>query len=424
MVGRKTLKRKKGSKSSGSSGGAKIGEGAFGCVYKPSIRCNGNTSPPREDIVSKIIDGKSVQEELNLKDELFAIDREQQYFIYPLSTCKPSHLNFGDIVNCPKDDVALINYAYGGSSLEDILIKLYEKPFSIEHVRFFEGFLNLLHGIKILHDNGIAHLDIKSVNVVGLVKGDGSYWFRFIDFGLSKKLKFFTDRDTTRDEYLDPGLLYWNDYFCYPFDLRFLRNEFIGGHNTDCSQEFSNYHAFINSRVKMGDLMHPYWLTHDTSASPSAMVANDLLHFLQRSRKGPLWGVGLIVKIVKKTDIYSMGLMISDCFTLLTGLQRTDTDTLSVIMPGKVAKSDKFNSEVAWPMFRLIDSMTRFDFRERAPIEEIIEDFSTVLEGMRTAGSVLTKNVGVSNRKSMQTMKAVKTMKSVTAAAVTVRNGL
>lgn len=413
MVGRKTIKRK-------SKGGAKIGEGAFGCVYKPSIRCEGNTSAPREDIVSKIIAGTSVQEELNLKDELFAIDKEQQYFIYPLSTCKPSHLNLGAIVNCPKPDVSLINYAYGGSSLEDILIKLYEKPFSMEHVRFFEGFLNLLRGIKILHDNGIVHLDIKSVNTVGLVKGDGSYWFRFIDFGLSKKLKFFTDRNTTRDEYLDPGLLYWNNYFCYPFDLRFLRNEFIGGHNKDCSQEFSDYNKFIQQRAGMGDLMHPYWLTHDTAASPSAETANELLEFLQKSRKGPLWAVGLIAKIVKKTDIYSMGLMISDCFTLLTGFQRTDEDTLSVIMPGKIIELEKFKSDVAWPMFNLIDSMTRFDFRERAPIEEIIEDFSMVIEAMNEfmVATSITKNVA--NRRTVKAVKAVAAVKAVVAS----RNGL
>jgi hypothetical protein len=70
-----------------------------------------------------------------------------------------------------------------------------------------------------------------------------------------------------------------------------------------------------------------------------------------------------------------------------TGILRKDEFTLSLIKNDKIQGSNDFKSifvtNIVWPMFRLIDSMTRFDFRERTKLDEIINDYTIIINKMK-----------------------------------------
>ena len=72
-------------------GGKLIGEGAYGCVYQPAIRCEGNSGKKRNaSIVSKLLYKKNAEKEYAIKDLLKPIDPDQKYLLYPIKSCAPS----------------------------------------------------------------------------------------------------------------------------------------------------------------------------------------------------------------------------------------------------------------------------------------------------------------------------------------------
>jgi hypothetical protein len=80
---RRLIKTRKGKKQHKKvHGGSIIGQGSFGCVYKPSLRCAADLQP-EENNVSKLIYRRNLLKEKG-PAVLPEINAAQEYFVYPV----------------------------------------------------------------------------------------------------------------------------------------------------------------------------------------------------------------------------------------------------------------------------------------------------------------------------------------------------
>ena len=204
-------------------GGASIiGQGAYGCVYRPALACEGNTEP-RQGQVSKLVSKKNVAEEYASYDILRAIDPGRELYAYPVELCPfhaasqtPESLN---TLLTPEEKAALTpnpliatrnnyerietmksSYRRQGKKCaitnvnEGSVIQMPDAGSTFNQLKlnksdvygFFEGFENVLQGVKVLHEAGYFHHDIKPDNI--LIQRANTFKFRLADFGSMRSL--------------------------------------------------------------------------------------------------------------------------------------------------------------------------------------------------------------------------------------------
>lgn len=219
-------------------GGRYIGEGTYGCIFRPNLPCTGY--PPNNRYVSKLIANDDIDTEfsdLHTKFNIPKIDPDSKYFIVPIHNCTIDDITENDLK--PSDNMLSKYPGHKGCSdkhVSDSLVKSLkssvksEKEDALRSLNtdntqlimeyggkevyklrksddvdskplletIWKQHLNLIKGIILLNKNEIVHRDIKSENIV--VNDD---IMRFIDFGLGIKYSGdWTDYDST-------SYLYW-----------------------------------------------------------------------------------------------------------------------------------------------------------------------------------------------------------------------
>jgi serine/threonine protein kinase len=214
-----------------------IGQGTYGCVYSPKLKCLGQNgvNDDRVKIISKLMTNDNAYAELNENIILDILEYDTEYTfhlplpticklnikprgefnnirpvtLYPLnnnlsrpfSNIRPLNLNqpnnsdeyykMSQFNECNIADIKLdgnqsvLNYHDGGkdfSNLKDDKINFYPKKVFSE-----TGLFQILNGIIELQKKGFIHCDIKNVNIVTGCFNDpqnpGSINFKLIDFG-------------------------------------------------------------------------------------------------------------------------------------------------------------------------------------------------------------------------------------------------
>ena len=218
-------------------GGTIKGSGTYGIIINPSVKCEKEEYSNKSDYVSKIVYSNDLYSEftqiisvdyLNIKN----IDPSFRHFIYPFETCEIQDISADDIrnikshiiskdinseiyvehyVSLPSTKEAFLNYL--NTYFKNIIMPIASfdlqnraklKTLSIEQI--FNGFIDLIRGLKIMNNNGIVHRDIKPPNIVF-----SNNTFKFIDFGLAYKV------DKSKfDSIQRTGYRYW------PIDYRLL----------------------------------------------------------------------------------------------------------------------------------------------------------------------------------------------------------
>jgi len=230
-----------------------LGEGAYGCVHKPSIHCKTAPKPnfDYKKYVSKIMTTKNAEQELAEFVIIGNIDPKDEYHLGQPILCKPNlneqnvkddikrckHIKIDDIEANP-DKYSLLVLKYGGTDLKALcnkyLIKYLEKDKDIRTDKFWLEVHHLIKGLKFFKENGIIHNDIKPQNIL-FDSTNGK--MKYIDFGLMRTKKAVIDSSKNNTNYL--GIYHWS----YPFDCGLMQQ-----------RQYSNYkERNSNRRIYLKD---------------------------------------------------------------------------------------------------------------------------------------------------------------------------
>lgn len=178
-----------------------IGEGTYGCVYRPAIKCENATNTGIDKKVSKVMKLAEANLEYSEYDQIGNADPQQKYYLGKPQMCSMSEADYKASVeqsgcriltpNSTYTDYTMLQYEDGGTDLETFAIG-YLKTFLAPNKQkqtdlFWLNAHSLFMGLKMFAENDILHDDVKPQNIV--LKYDlanGTVRFNYIDFGLMK----------------------------------------------------------------------------------------------------------------------------------------------------------------------------------------------------------------------------------------------
>ena len=256
-------------------GGLKLGQGTFGCVITPAVKCpNSDIVLPNQQAISKLIykdprASEKYDREMIILRKIADIDKKQHYLIGVLDECA---LDVDEIAKRKTKDTAIVkfidqartnwvlsdtsssdldnlshgeissNYCLidhnlqprnqiqvnGGAQFDTILKANRSRNFGIIRRYYLNIIKDMLIGIRLLHKSRIAHRDIKESNMVCQIiplnrkrKSDDFYpVVRHIDFGLAE----IVGPDKT---YKISDVRYAGTHTYIPPDLHIVRSRFM-----------------------------------------------------------------------------------------------------------------------------------------------------------------------------------------------------
>ena len=192
-----------------------VGEGTYGCVLKPPLKCDETTYLVKQDYVNKISKIMSREHAINERDEYSAINNIEgldKYAITGPTLCKPLLDNkfSTSVKKCKtsivkntfkrdKTDLRMLLLEDGGINIYDHITKVFTLQSLDEKKVFLTSLIKLFDGLLFFQSNEIIHRDIKLANMVYNVNNGRA---KYIDFGLMTNFKRFAKRCYTNTERL------------------------------------------------------------------------------------------------------------------------------------------------------------------------------------------------------------------------------
>ena len=162
-----------------------ISVGGYGCVYKPSIDCHGNTTLNMKKISKLQVDNDSSRNEIAISSKL---KKYPNFFVVPTKHCKIKK-NKVKKQDCPltqkAEDLFIIEMNYiPNKSFFDILVDDNSLERQIYILLF--NYSALLKSLDILRKHHIIHFDLKLDNILYDIVDE---YPKILDFGISLDTK-------------------------------------------------------------------------------------------------------------------------------------------------------------------------------------------------------------------------------------------
>tara|TARA_B110000967_G_scaffold184583_1_gene204147 strand:- start:7579 stop:9033 length:1455 start_codon:yes stop_codon:yes gene_type:complete len=180
----------------------KVGEGTYGCVHNPPLKCKDKPYNPDPNKVSKILTKKHANEELKEFKLIKKADKKENFHLGNPESCIPDDNidNKISIDECKRFNsnnikkYKLLLLKNGGKDLEQIedKFKLLKENNQNRHKieNMWLDMSRILYGSKVLMDNGVIHKDLKQQNIV---YNEETGRVNFIDFGLMLTTELMMD---------------------------------------------------------------------------------------------------------------------------------------------------------------------------------------------------------------------------------------
>jgi serine/threonine protein kinase len=211
-----------------------IGEGAFGCVIKPSLPCS-NKKISYKNKISKVMFSKEAVKELKEYAIIAKADKSQKFYLGVPTHCrvKKTKETIKAIEKCIhlkkkyfhkksiKEGIKQLDLLVmedGGMNLKMLSIMIdvmrVTRENSIKVKKIWLEMHKLFRGILLFQKHGIVHHDIKPQNIVYNLDDNNA---NFIDFGHMRKISFEIKKIIASDNWIY-DYPFWN----YPFEIQFL----------------------------------------------------------------------------------------------------------------------------------------------------------------------------------------------------------
>jgi serine/threonine protein kinase len=358
-------------------GGILLERGSSSCIIKPNIPCKNKKTKRNDKKISKIVySDKSkeyIKKEMDINNIIKGIEGYKRWAITFDESCKPPLFNKSkriddgihdcvnnisvknaNVKNMKKEQIKKFNKNsdmligdYGGETFETYFYDMFEDENKIKNIE--KKFLNMMKmydtlfiGLIELNNNNISHLDIKYSNII-LDKSVNK--FKYIDFGLSSKynnLKHFKDRSI--NEFKTPRIYIW-----YPLEYLYSRISL-----NETKKELTNINKLgINEYRKNSDKYDK--INKHFNRNSKNIIKNILNNNFKKNNKKNF------NNLIKKIDIYSLGMLIPHLFL--------KNDMLKLVNKSKLLKD----------FFNLFKSMTEPLYTDRIEIEDAYKEYKNLM---------------------------------------------
>lgn len=211
-----------------------IGEGTYGCVVKPGLKCKENINIRGR--LSKLMSLKSAKDELNEMQILSSIPGIEKYAIEMPTLCtpikskafrdsfdttKPEFCSGEDLLrskleddrhNINTNEASLYQDKVSSLLIEDggvDLYKLVTEPGLLTETNlrpFLTATVKLIEGLQFFRNNDVIHRDIKLGNIV---YNTSTEVIKYIDFGMASKLSILTNETINNANQWGRSHSYW-----------------------------------------------------------------------------------------------------------------------------------------------------------------------------------------------------------------------
>lgn len=174
-----------------------IGQGTYGCVHKPPLKCSKKSIDNTDDKISKILNEDDAKKELKEFKLLKKHDKSNKHYLGFPESCKPAKNthNVSEVSQCDKFTKDLTNTKLlimkdGGPDLDSTLQYISKQSHTDQnHLlnTLFVDFVQIFNSVKYLTEKKLSHRDIKNGNIV--YKNNK---MKLIDFGLMRDYKSMT----------------------------------------------------------------------------------------------------------------------------------------------------------------------------------------------------------------------------------------
>lgn len=211
-----------------------IGEGTYGCVHKPSLKCD-NKKISYTDKISKLILNDDANIEVAEYSNISKVDKSKKYYTGPPIKCqlKYDKNTLKSIKKCKQSskilssilDYSLLILKYGGINLTTFVDKMNREQVTRANTnkmnKFWKEARRLFEGIAVFDANRLIHHDVKPDNIV---YSQDTNRVNFIDFGLMQKSDTVY-KACTKSNYWMASKMHWS----FPFEIMYLeKNKYMG----------------------------------------------------------------------------------------------------------------------------------------------------------------------------------------------------
>ena len=228
-----------------------VGEGTYGCVHKPQLKCR-NRTRRKNDIVSKLMTKINADQELKEYKGISNADPDLDIYLGKPTSCliEDSTENIKAIHRCrdfkpsEMEKYKLLLMKNGGKNLEQFGDHIHtnwkatpENKSKIE--LFWLEVSRLFHGLQLFAENGLVHHDLKHQNIV---YNEHNNRLNYIDFGL------MTNKETIINSVKRSN--YWlaeNYHWSFPLEIVFWQKNAYEKHVSEYTHRKQNlYNTYLD----------------------------------------------------------------------------------------------------------------------------------------------------------------------------------
>jgi serine/threonine protein kinase len=394
-----------------------IGEGAFGCVIKPSLPCS-NKNISYKNKISKVMFSKEAIKELKEYAIIAKADKTNRFYLGVPTHCrvkrtketikaiekcvhlKKKYFNKKSIKDGIKD-LDLLVMKDGGMNLKMLSIMVDVMKVTPENStkvkKIWIEMHKMFRGILLFQKHGIVHHDVKPQNIVYNMR---EHLANFIDFGHMRNISYEMKKSIASDNWIY-DYPFWN----YPLEIQFLNkrdylkiaSKTVSEKETVFSDTLDDLHN--NSDTKFVDAFRiflDYIIYNKSKSEEKEIISKYLLayHKMMIEQIVPENYKEFLQKSVTSIDVYGLGMTLYYLLNCST----------------KFFKKDVFNA-----LETCFFNMTTPNLLQRFSIEEAIDMYENILTEfgiMEEFGLVFENHEIVENKKKTYSLKKIKRIDS------------